>query len=180
MSVSSYKGRSMYVASKSVDVSRPPTCATQIRSNFSVPDLFRRTIHYMDGTSTVSISSTTTRKHQLIVEQWLTVIWTYLLPLWIAVRRLEPHFFSVRWWPTSTGLLVYEHAITLAREIELFWKKPRRSWPFVLFVANRYVNVFGHIPYVITAFYSPQVTNYNVGCTYCTEQRFMAYSDFRL
>ncbi|KAI6040470.1 hypothetical protein EDC04DRAFT_1488186 [Pisolithus marmoratus] len=43
----------------------------------------------------------------------------------------------------------------LSIEVELFWKRPRRSWPFVLFIANRYLTALGHIPLSIYSFWSP-------------------------
>lgn len=32
---------------------------------------------------------------------------------------------------------------------------------------NRYINILGHVPYLIASFYSPKGSNYNVSCTYC-------------
>ncbi|KAI6142602.1 hypothetical protein BKA82DRAFT_1003386 [Pisolithus tinctorius] len=62
-----------------------------------------------------------------------------------------------------TALLYYDYALTLGREIELFWKLPRWSWPFVLFIANRYLIVLGHVPLAVYFFWSPGVgSNYSV------------------
>ncbi|KAI6006817.1 hypothetical protein EDD15DRAFT_2357858 [Pisolithus albus] len=43
-------------------------------------------------------------------------------------------------------LYMYDYALTLGREVDLFWRQPRRTWAFALFVANRYVALFGRIP----------------------------------
>ncbi|KAL4075681.1 hypothetical protein J3A83DRAFT_4186544 [Scleroderma citrinum] len=43
-------------------------------------------------------------------------------------------------------LLSYDYALTIAQEIEVFWQRPKRSWTFALFVVNRYVTIFGHVP----------------------------------
>ncbi|KAI6006757.1 hypothetical protein EDC04DRAFT_3095580 [Pisolithus marmoratus] len=60
------------------------------------------------------------------------------------------------------SLLYYDYALTFGKEVELFWKRPRRSWPFVLFITNRYLTVLGHIPSSIYLFWSPSVdSNYS-------------------
>ncbi|KAI6097995.1 hypothetical protein EV401DRAFT_1029485 [Pisolithus croceorrhizus] len=61
------------------------------------------------------------------------------------------------------SLLYYDYTLTLSREVELFWKRPRRSWPFAIFVANRYLTVLGHVPSSLYWFWSPAVhSNYRV------------------
>ncbi|KAI6118645.1 hypothetical protein EV401DRAFT_1966131 [Pisolithus croceorrhizus] len=60
-------------------------------------------------------------------------------------------------------LLFYDYTLTFSREIELFWKRPRRSWPFVLFIANRYLIILSHVPSSIYMFWSPGVdSSYSV------------------
>ncbi|KAI6011343.1 hypothetical protein EDC04DRAFT_2609930 [Pisolithus marmoratus] len=44
------------------------------------------------------------------------------------------------------SLLYYDYALTFSREVELFWKRPRQSWPFVLFIAHRYLTILGRVP----------------------------------
>ncbi|KAL4073436.1 hypothetical protein J3A83DRAFT_2536084 [Scleroderma citrinum] len=41
------------------------------------------------------------------------------------------------------------------RQIELFWRKPKRSWTFALFIANRYITILGHVPQLIYSILSP-------------------------
>ncbi|KAI5997284.1 hypothetical protein F5J12DRAFT_852072 [Pisolithus orientalis] len=60
------------------------------------------------------------------------------------------------------SFLYYDYALTFSREIDLFWKRPRRSWPFVLFIANRYLTVLGRVPMSIYLFWSTNDTNYGV------------------
>ncbi|KAI6158557.1 hypothetical protein EDD17DRAFT_1002047 [Pisolithus thermaeus] len=61
------------------------------------------------------------------------------------------------------SLLYYDYTLTLSREVELFWKRPRRSWPFAIFIANRYLTVLGHVPSSFYWFWSPGVhSNYRV------------------
>lgn len=43
-------------------------------------------------------------------------------------------------------LYMYDYALTFGREVDLFWCQPRRTWAFALFIANRYVALFGRIP----------------------------------
>jgi len=59
--------------------------------------------------------------------------------------------FSLRSTPTPALILLsaivfYDYMLTFGGEIELFWKRQRRSWPFVLFVAVRYITIMGHFP----------------------------------
>ncbi|KAL4068448.1 hypothetical protein V8B97DRAFT_2024728 [Scleroderma yunnanense] len=56
-------------------------------------------------------------------------------------------------------LLLYDYALTFAREIDLFWKRPRRSWPFALFSANRYITMLGHVPLFVRSFWSSNVAD---------------------
>jgi len=44
-----------------------------------------------------------------------------------------------------TAILFYDYALTFGEEIDLFWKRSRRSWPFVLFTFNRYITLLNHI-----------------------------------
>ncbi|KAI6118639.1 hypothetical protein EDD17DRAFT_1673976 [Pisolithus thermaeus] len=41
---------------------------------------------------------------------------------------------------------MYDYALTFGREVDLFWCQPRRTWAFALFIANRYIGLFGRIP----------------------------------
>lgn len=43
----------------------------------------------------------------------------------------------------SCVLFVHDYALTLAKEIDLFWLQPRQTWAFAFFVANRYIGLFG-------------------------------------
>ncbi|KIM64921.1 hypothetical protein SCLCIDRAFT_1213034 [Scleroderma citrinum Foug A] len=58
-------------------------------------------------------------------------------------------------------LMLYDYALTFAREIELFLKRPRRSWPFVLFVANRYITILGHIPPSLSILWPSKYSDYS-------------------
>ncbi|KAI6138435.1 hypothetical protein EDD17DRAFT_1674022 [Pisolithus thermaeus] len=58
-------------------------------------------------------------------------------------------------------LLFYDYTLTFSREIELFWKRPRRSWPFVLFIANRYLIILSHVPSSIYMFWCSPLTLYD-------------------
>ncbi|KAL4065009.1 hypothetical protein V8B97DRAFT_1984993, partial [Scleroderma yunnanense] len=44
------------------------------------------------------------------------------------------------------AVIFYDYMLTFSGEMELFWKRNWRSWPFVLFVANRYIIIMGHFP----------------------------------
>lgn len=73
------------------------------------------------------------------------------------------------------SILYYDYALTFSREIQLFWKQPRRSWPFVLFIANRYIAVLGHVPSALYYFWSP-----SVGSSYSWCNPFLPYNGARV
>ncbi|KAI6097505.1 hypothetical protein F5141DRAFT_1053072, partial [Pisolithus sp. B1] len=54
----------------------------------------------------------------------------------------------------SCVLFVYDYALTFAKEIDLFWLQPRRTWVFAFFIANRYIGLLGRIP-VFFVFFPP-------------------------
>ena len=62
--------------------------------------------------------------------------------------------------------MIYDYALTISREINLFWKKQKpqdRPWTFVLFVSNRYITIFGHAPFLVYSFWKPDTqSGYNV------------------
>ena len=75
------------------------------------------------------------------------------------------------------ALISYDYALTIALEIELFWRRPKRSWGFTLFVANRYLTVLGHTPFLVYAFWTPRTpSDYSVNLTFF-DSRFIPYSD---
>ncbi|KAI6142704.1 hypothetical protein BKA82DRAFT_4189883 [Pisolithus tinctorius] len=46
----------------------------------------------------------------------------------------------------SHVLFMYDYALTLSKEIDLFWFQDRWNWAFAFFIANRYIALFGRIP----------------------------------
>ncbi|KIM64879.1 hypothetical protein SCLCIDRAFT_599995 [Scleroderma citrinum Foug A] len=54
-------------------------------------------------------------------------------------------------------VVLYDYTLTISREIELFWKRPGRSWSFTtLFIASRYIAILGHTPFLVYSFWSPE------------------------
>ncbi|KAI6006759.1 hypothetical protein EDC04DRAFT_2611394 [Pisolithus marmoratus] len=53
----------------------------------------------------------------------------------------------------ASVILCYDYLLTLRREVDFFWIKPRRSWMFVLYVANRYITILSRIPALMDAFW---------------------------
>ncbi len=43
-------------------------------------------------------------------------------------------------------ILYYDYFITLPSEIDRFWRTGSHSWASILFLANRYVALLGHLP----------------------------------
>ena len=44
------------------------------------------------------------------------------------------------------ALFMYDYVLTLTREVDFFWNQPRRTCAFALFIANRYIALFGRVP----------------------------------
>ena len=55
------------------------------------------------------------------------------------------------------ALVLYDYTLTIGQEIELFWKRSWRSWTFFLFIANRYITVFGRVPLLVYSFWSSEI-----------------------
>lgn len=53
----------------------------------------------------------------------------------------------------SCVLFIYDFALTFAKEVDLFWLQPRRTWVFVFFIANRYIGLLGRIPEFLGIFF---------------------------
>ena len=53
---------------------------------------------------------------------------------------------------SNAAMLYYDYILTFKREIEFFWKRPKRSLPFILFIATRYIMVIGSIPVILYNF----------------------------
>ena len=69
---------------------------------------------------------------------------------------------------TCAALVLYDYALTIAREVELFWKRPKRSWAFILFVVNRYTTILGHAPFLVYSFWTPKTpSEYSVNNISC-------------
>ncbi|KIM55748.1 hypothetical protein SCLCIDRAFT_1220918 [Scleroderma citrinum Foug A] len=60
-------------------------------------------------------------------------------------------------------LILYDYALTIAREIELFWKRPKNSWGFILFIANRYIIILGQGPLMLVYLFETR-SLYRVHC----------------
>ncbi|KIM63142.1 hypothetical protein SCLCIDRAFT_1214447 [Scleroderma citrinum Foug A] len=69
-------------------------------------------------------------------------------------------------------LILYDYALTIAREIKLFWQRPKNSWGFTLFVANRYSIILGQTPFLLYSFWTPETLSHYSRCNslrVCTE-----------
>ncbi|KAI6040482.1 hypothetical protein EDC04DRAFT_3089644 [Pisolithus marmoratus] len=65
---------------------------------------------------------------------------------------LQLEIFTVSQLVAST-ILYYDYLLTLRKEVDFFWMKPRRSWMFVLFVANRYITLLSRVPAMVSTFW---------------------------
>jgi len=101
------------------------------------------------------------------------------LLLYTSVSLLYPGYYcvpAIRYWDLFAALLLYDYKLTIAREIELFWKRPKRSRTFVLFIANRYIPILGHAPFLVYSFWSPESqSDYKVRSV----SWFIPYSDMQ-
>ena len=60
------------------------------------------------------------------------------------------------------ALLVHEYMLTIEQEVELFWKRPRLSWAFALFVANRYAAIVCHSLLAVISFWPFMHSDFSV------------------
>lgn len=51
------------------------------------------------------------------------------------------------------AILYYDYALMVSTEIERFWKTFTLNWVSFLYVANRFLSLFGHIPVLVIYFY---------------------------
>ncbi|KAH7912631.1 hypothetical protein BJ138DRAFT_1100129 [Hygrophoropsis aurantiaca] len=58
----------------------------------------------------------------------------------------------------SYSILIYDYLLTFSVEVERFWRRPTLSWAYVLFFANRYINLVGHIPVAAKTFWASNPT----------------------
>ena len=93
-------------------------------------------------------------------QPWVPEILVFALLLYASVSLLYPGCYCApaitRYWALFAALLLYDYTLTIAREIELFWNRPKRSRMFALFIANRYITILGHAPSLVYSFWSPE------------------------
>ena len=91
----------------------------------------------------------------LTVELRLTGILAVCPPLQFSVRDIPSYYIvpTTRHSHLLAALLLYDYTLTIGREIELFWKRSRTSWTFSLFIANRYITLFGHVLPLVYSFW---------------------------
>jgi len=53
------------------------------------------------------------------------------------------------------ALLYYDYFLTLPKEIERFWHPGPYSWASIVFFANRYIALVGHVPFVYSVYADP-------------------------
>lgn len=60
----------------------------------------------------------------------------------------------------------------------MFWRRPRRSWAFALFVVNRYTTILGRVTHLVYLFWPPALSsNFSVCTTFVL--RIVADFDMR-
>ncbi|KIM56079.1 hypothetical protein SCLCIDRAFT_1220572 [Scleroderma citrinum Foug A] len=62
-------------------------------------------------------------------------------------------------------VILHDYTLTIVREIELFWKRPKKSWAFALFVANRYITILSRVPFLLHSFWTPG-TQFHSRCNF--------------
>jgi len=92
----------------------------------------------------------------LTAQPWVPEILVFLWLLYTSVSLLYPGCYAIRYWDLFAALLLYDYTLTISREIELFWKRPKRSRTFALFIANRYIPILGHAQFLVYSFRSPE------------------------
>ena len=115
----------------------------------------------------------------LTVQSWFPETLMSPLLLYTSVSFLYPGCYCVpiiMYWDLFAALVLYDYTLTISREIELFWKRSRRPWTFALFIANRYIAILGHAPFLVYSFWSPESqSDYRVS----NVSWFIPYSDMQ-
>jgi hypothetical protein len=57
-------------------------------------------------------------------------------------------------------LLYYDYFLTLSDEVDRFWHPGPHSWASIIFFANRYIALLGHLPFVWSVYADPCKTGY--------------------
>jgi hypothetical protein len=65
-------------------------------------------------------------------------------------------------------ILYYDYFLTLPKEVEGYWRAGSYTWASILFLANRYVAVLGHLPLFYVYLVNPQTCKTNVGLNFLT------------
>jgi len=52
-------------------------------------------------------------------------------------------------------LLYYDYFLTLSDEVDRFWHRGPHSWGSIIFFANRYLALRGHLPFVVSVYIDP-------------------------
>lgn len=55
----------------------------------------------------------------------------------------------------ETVLLYYDYFLTLSDEVDRFWHRGPHSWGSIIFFANRYLALLGHLPFVVSVYIDP-------------------------
>jgi hypothetical protein len=56
---------------------------------------------------------------------------------------------------TEAVLLYYDYLLTLSDEVDRFWHRGPHSWASIIFFANRYIALLGHLPFVWSVYADP-------------------------
>ena len=52
-------------------------------------------------------------------------------------------------------LLYYDYLLTLSNEVDRLWHRRPHSWASIVFFANRYIALLGHVPFVYSVYADP-------------------------
>ena len=80
--------------------------------------------------------------------RFLAVLTTYL-SLFPLVRTI-PYSYLLNPTEEIIAILFLEYILTLDSETQYFWRTKRLGWGTVLFLANRYLSLFGYAPLLAT------------------------------
>jgi len=52
-------------------------------------------------------------------------------------------------------ILYYDYFLTFSREVDRFWHPGPHTWASIVFFANRYIALLGHVPFLYSAYADP-------------------------
>ena len=71
-----------------------------------------------------------------------------------AYRLFRPHAKGLLLMIEAV-ILYYDYFLTLSKEVDRFWHPGPHTWASIVFFANRYIALLGHVPFLYRVYGDP-------------------------